>query len=152
MSSSSGIVAWSKDYALGLDEIDAQHEVLFDLLNAIWEAIVRRAENAETIKLVEELERYTVSHFTAEEAFMRVTKYPHFVEHKRNHDAFVERVNREKMAVVTGGKGLSVDLVHYLKDWLVEHILMSDKAYADFYARSQHKGSGLGSYFTRLFR
>lgn len=105
-------------------------------------------EASEAIKLIEELEHYTLSHFTAEETFMRVTNYPAFAEHKRSHDAFVDRVNREKMAVVTGGKGFSVDLVHYLKDWLVEHILVSDKGYA----RSQGKGGGLGGFFTRFFR
>lgn len=54
-------------------------------MNAIWEAIVRRAESAETIKLV-------------------------------------------------------------------EHILVSDKAYADYYAKRQDKGAGLGGFFTRFFR
>ena len=85
------------------------------------------------MEIVEELERYTLSHFVAEETFMRVTNYPDFVEHKQSHDAFAARVAKEKTAIKTGGMGLSFSLLRFLFDWLSNHILHADKSYARYY-------------------
>ena len=41
------IVAWKDAYSLGMPEIDDQHKVLFELINELWDAIVKRA-SAET--------------------------------------------------------------------------------------------------------
>ena len=66
------MVAWSSAYALGLEEIDVQHKMLFDLINALWDHIVQQSPKEGATPLGE-LERYTLSHFTAEETFMRVS-------------------------------------------------------------------------------
>lgn len=151
MSKSSSVVAWSEDYALKLPEIDEQHKILFNLLNSLWHAIVRRSGPVETLELIGELEKYTLSHFAAEETFMRVTHYLDFTEHKKQHDAFVDRVTQEKAAILGAGKPLSLDLLRFLKDWLVDHILVSDKAYANFYETTMQPKSRLGGFFKRLF-
>jgi hemerythrin-like metal-binding protein len=82
------------------------------------------------LRTLEELERYTLSHFAAEETFMRVTNFALFDAHKAQHAAFVMRVAKEKAAVVAG-QTISFDVLTFLKDWLVDHILVADKAYAD---------------------
>jgi len=93
------IVAWQEAYALDLPEIDAQHQVLFDLMNALWHAIIVRAPAQETLALVSELERYTIVHFTEEETFMRRAGYSRFDAHKHAHDRFVARVAEEKARI-----------------------------------------------------
>ncbi|MFO1219981.1 MAG: bacteriohemerythrin [Burkholderiaceae bacterium] len=124
------VVAWSRNYALGLDEIDDQHKMLFDLINRLWGHLVDNSDAATVKSTLEDLERYTLSHFTAEETFMRVTGYANFDAHKAQHAAFVQRVMREKAAVLAG-KPISFEVLTFLKDWLVDHILVADKAYAD---------------------
>ena len=70
------LIRWRAQYNLGLDEIDAQHQSLLELINKAWRAIVRRSDPSVVLAVIDELERYTLAHFTAEETFMRVTGYP----------------------------------------------------------------------------
>lgn len=141
------IAAWSDSYALGMPEIDDQHKALFVLINRLWEQIITQADSAEVMKVLEKLEQYTISHFTAEETFMRVIAYPGFDEHKAAHENFVARIGKEKAGILAGG-ALTLDILHFLKDWLVDHILVTDKAYADQHKRQS--GSVLGRFFKRL--
>ena len=69
------LIKWSDTYNLGLKEIDEQHKSLLDLINKIWQSIIDRNEKDVVFGLVEELERYTLAHFAAEETFMRVTDF-----------------------------------------------------------------------------
>lgn len=142
------LVGWKDEFSIGLPEIDEQHQALFELINRLWTAIVRQAGTDEILKIVMDLERYTLSHFTAEETFMRVAAYPDFQQHKKEHEDFVARVARERQAV-TSGKSISLDLIRFLKDWLINHILVADRKYADFHARKG--GGGLSRFFKRFF-
>ena len=145
------LVKWRPEYCLGLDEIDEQHRSLLALINDIWRAIVARDEKARIFVLVEELEKYTLSHFSAEEAFMRSTDYPDFARHKWEHQRFVERVVEEKKRAIAAGT-LSLDLMYFLRDWLIEHILVSDKIYADHAKRAKAQEGGLlGKFFRKFF-
>jgi len=143
------LIAWDGVYSVGMSEIDEQHKVLFDIINTLWDAVIRRQDGAEVLSTIEELERYTITHFTAEETFMRAHGFSGFAEHKQQHLAFIERMRQERQAVENGAK-VSLDLINFLKDWLIEHILVKDKAYA---AELQPKKTGgLGGFFSRLFR
>jgi hemerythrin len=58
------IVAWKDAYSLGMPEIDDQHKVLFELINELWDAIVKRASAENQMLVIEGLEHYTIAHFT----------------------------------------------------------------------------------------
>lgn len=123
------LVTWDDEYRFGLPEIDKQHEFLFGLMNRIWSAMNRQADQQEVLALVGELETYTVTHFSDEERYMRETHYPRFDDHKKAHDAFVVRLAKEKQAIL-GGHPLSDAMMTFLKDWLISHILVLDRDYA----------------------
>lgn len=145
------LVSWSSAYSIGLYDIDNQHQELFDLINRLWASAVRRPDVGEVERIIQELERYTIAHFTAEEAFMRVSGYPELPPHKQAHDAFVQRIAQAR-ADLKIGRVPSLELLHYLKDWLINHILVSDVAYATHYrsANLQAKVPTRG-FFARWF-
>ena len=143
------LIAWSEEYSVAMPEIDAQHQVLFDLLNRLWAAIIKRAGRDEMMAIVAELERYTVAHFAAEEAFMAATGYQDLEEHKLAHRIFVDKLAAEKKIVLAGGN-LSLDLLKFLKDWLADHILVSDKAYSLALRLGAKPQTELGRYFKKL--
>jgi hemerythrin-like metal-binding protein len=142
------VVSWSQDYALGLDEIDEQHHALFDRINELWEHLVSHSPQHEVLATLDQLEHYTLSHFTAEETFMRVTRFEGFEAHKAAHAKFVARVAKEK-AAVQAGQELSFEVLSFLKDWLVDHILVADKAYADATRPPPEPRSFWGRFFGR---
>jgi len=144
----SKLVGWNKDYSLGMPELDAQHKMLFDLINQLWRGIVANAEHQAQLKVIEQLEHYTLTHFSAEEEFFAAIRFPAADEHRRAHRAFTRRIATEKQALLNGAQ-LSLDLLHFLNDWLVNHIQGEDLAYAEYSKRSQER-SMLGRFF-KLF-
>src|ERR1019366_6753273 len=149
------LVAWSNKFELDLPEIDAQHQVLVDLINQVWAAIVLKPDREKALAILAELEKYTISHFAAEEIFMREIRYEQFAEHKGAHEEFVARIAEEK-AKLLAGQAITLDLVRFLKDWLINHILVSDKAYALEYKKRSERASSepastLGKFFKRFW-
>lgn len=145
------IVNWQDSYSVGMAEIDDQHKALFATINRLWAAIVGKGDPASVLGLLDELERYTVSHFSAEEVFMSQIGYPDFAAHKKLHALFVQRIAQER-AGVSAGKSLSLDLLHFLKDWLIQHILVEDQRYAAFCRESTKKNQGLTALFKRFWQ
>ena len=143
------LVVWSDNFSLGLAEVDEQHRYLFQLINEVWGAVINKADGAETLRLIEELEKYTVTHFTAEETFMRTTGYSQFDAHKATHAKFIARIAQEKSSVLAG-KHLSLEILHFLRNWLIDHILVYDKAYADEHRQRSGQATGLGKFFKRF--
>lgn len=151
MGARESLVQWDDSYSLGLEQIDEQHKVLFDIMNHLWSAIVRRAEGAEMQKILDELEHYTVSHFTAEEAFMQSAGFAGLEEHRKLHVHFVARI-RGARDDLREGKQISLDLLHFLRDWLVQHIQAEDRTYATDYRKSRPAGGLLGRFFAQFRR
>ncbi|MDY0108243.1 MAG: bacteriohemerythrin [Giesbergeria sp.] len=143
------LVTWQNGYALGLVEIDEQHKMLFDIMNRIWESIVRNDDATAIGSTLEDLERYTILHFTEEETFMRSIRYPNFDAHVALHRHFVQRIADEK-AKAQRGERISLELLHFLRDWLVNHILVEDKRYVTQFHTEKHNRSLLGRFFARL--
>lgn len=145
-------ISWSDDFALNLPEIDAQHQVLFGLFDEMWNAIVMRAGQADMLRLIADLDDYAIQHFKEEEAFMAATGFPRLAGHKMAHETFVRRMAAERLAIEKGSPNLSLDLLRFLRDWLVEHIMVSDREYARYYETTTHARAGLGGFFNRLAR
>lgn len=143
------LIDWNPAYSIGMDEIDDQHRVLFDIINHLWEHVIHRERGGGVLDTLDELERYTITHFTAEETFMRSHGYSGFDAHKQQHDHFINRVRNERITIEAGGP-VSLDMVNFLKDWLINHILVQDKAYAREF--ESKKLGVLGSFFARLLR
>ena len=145
------LIVWKDEYCLGLPEIDAQHASLVELINRIWKSIIDKSETPAILSIIDELEKYTIAHFSAEEDFMRATGYPDFDAHCRAHQEFIARVAQEKDRAKVSGS-LSIDLTHFLRDWLLNHILVADRAYAAHTAQDhESRGSLISRFFRRFF-
>ncbi len=138
------IVEWNNAYKLGIPEIDEQHKALVDLISDIFDAVFNKKSAAECAPLIDALEKYTIKHFSEEENMMKSIKFPNFDEHKKLHELFIAKLKEEKDRN-TRGERISVDVIHFLKDWLVNHILVKDKEYAKMY-------SGGGGFFKKFFK
>ncbi len=129
----STFIEWSNDLSVGIEEIDAQHKVLVDLLNEVHEAIQQGRTLEVTKSIIERLDEYTRVHFAVEESLMRILHYPDYERHKEEHDKLIEQL-RELRAKLDSGKGaIGFDLALFLKGWLTKHIMEGDKRYAPYF-------------------
>jgi hemerythrin len=139
-------VVWNDLYALELPEIDDQHQTLFRIINDLWQGVVAKETVDAISDVLRRLEHYTIIHFTAEEALMRSMAYPKLDEHKRAHRLFIDQIGsaRRKWAE---GEPIGLEILHFLNNWLVDHIMTIDKDYAAHYARSGQPMSLLSQFF-----
>jgi hemerythrin len=122
-------IEWSNELSVGIEEIDAQHKVLVDLLNQIHEAIQQRQGTEATSQIIERLGEYTRIHFAVEESLMRILHYPDYERHKEEHDRLIDQLNGFRTKLESGKGSISFELAHFLKVWLTKHIMETDKRY-----------------------
>lgn len=123
---------WRDEFSVKVAEIDKQHKKLFDYINEIHEAMKAKKTNEELGKIIEKLTNYTVDHFKTEERYFERFNYPNTAVHKVEHQVFVEKVNKFREDFSKGKMLLSLEIVNFLKDWLINHIQGTDQQYSSF--------------------
>ncbi|WP_043638612.1 bacteriohemerythrin [Desulfovibrio sp. TomC] len=127
------LLQWDESLATGLSEVDRQHQVLVRMICDLHEAMRTGKGKAQLQAIIEELGNYTVEHFGYEEKLMEKYKYPGYLNHRKEHTTFVDKVIafgndfRENRAAVT------TEIMNFLKNWLVGHIKGTDQKYAPFF-------------------
>ncbi|AZN36631.1 bacteriohemerythrin [Iodobacter ciconiae] len=119
---------WSDELSVGIQEIDEQHKVLIDLLNVLHDAIRLHHGSEASGHILGRLADYTRSHFMVEESLMRILGYPDYDEHKRCHEDLIKQMN-DLQARLLGGEAITFELMHFLRNWLINHIMEGDKRY-----------------------
>jgi hemerythrin len=126
-------IEWSDVLSVGIDEIDAQHQVLVDLVNEMHEAIHARHGSEAVQDVLGKLADYTKIHFAVEESLMRILGYPGYEEHKAQHEELIHSMVDLQHKVETGKTAIGFELMHFLKIWLTKHIMESDQQYSHFF-------------------
>ncbi len=123
---------WRPAFRVGDAMVDEQHKQLFVLLGALHQGIHNRDSRELVLNTLDELLDYTRYHFSAEEALMQQAGYPDYLAHKALHDALLAKVVGMRDAAAGSDSDMGMTLLEFLNDWLVKHILESDKAIGRF--------------------
>lgn len=122
-------VEWKEEYETGIAGIDAQHRQLVGVINALAEAMKEGKAKEELAKIINEMTKYAIKHFSLEERYFREHGYPEAEAHLIEHHAFEDRVQDFTVGFREGRLAMSLEIMTFLGDWLVKHINGSDKAY-----------------------
>lgn len=120
---------FTKDCLIGVPEIDEEHKKLFQLIAKVDAAVKADSDSLFTaMALITELKQYAATHFAHEEAYMEKINDPELPRQKKEHAAFIEKVNAYPLSNVTdsSAKIVILELLEYLSKWLMGHILGSD--------------------------
>lgn len=126
-----GFLDWNDSYSLGIAEIDMQHKKLVALIVKLYEAMSKAKANDVVGSILTELVMYTKTHFTTEEKYFAQFAYVNKANHELEHQKFVSKINDFKEKFDSGKVGVSIQLMNFLKDWLVHHIMKTDKQYVE---------------------
>ncbi len=126
------LFTWTDDLALGIPSIDAQHKRLVELINMLHTAMKQRSGKDALVRVVEELKKYTVTHFKYEEDLFDKHHYPETKGHVVQHEKFVETVLDFEEGLRSGKVTVTMDVMRFLKDWLMKHINGTDRLYSHF--------------------
>ena len=75
---------------------------------------------------------YTQEHFAAEERLMIAHRFPGFLEHKQEHNAFVAKVVDFQDRYRGGSVTLSLEIMQFLVEWVKNHIKVLDRHYGPY--------------------
>ncbi|MEI7840421.1 MAG: bacteriohemerythrin [Methylococcaceae bacterium] len=119
---------WLDKYAIGQDTIDKQHQYLFELANII----VDPYNDPQTTYLnIQALYEYTQTHFRDEELLMEQCDYPDYENHKKAHRQLIAKLNTVGNGILTDEAPRTV-VIHFMKDWILTHILSEDMRFGNF--------------------
>ena len=120
-----------EEYSTGIPQIDAEHKRLFEIAESAYE--LRRNEfipdKYDNIRdLLEELREYTKEHFKHEEEYMESIQYKKMFTQKIEHQAFIDKLDEIDLDDIDENSDQMIDdILEFLTNWLVEHILHTDK-------------------------
>ena len=127
-------IIWNDSYSVGVKEIDDQHKKLFELINQTYKVMTEKQGRDAGKKIIDGLVDYTVYHFSHEEGLMRKAEYSDYDEHIKKHEKLVGQVVDFQKKFDSGEADIDQDLMKFLKEWLSNHIMGTDK----FYTSSMH--------------
>ncbi len=118
------------EYKTGIDFVDEEHRKLFEIAQEAYqlqqnEFIPDKYDHL--VKILEELKDYTKFHLSLED-YMQEIGYKEMFTQKVQHDAFIQKLDAMDMDAIDENSEAAVsDILTFLTDWLVEHIVNLDK-------------------------
>jgi hemerythrin len=132
------MLAWTPSPAIGVPEIDAQHETLLERAGGFEVAVRAHEQTFRLADLSGYLLDYARVHFAAEEQLMRDVGYPGLAEQVHEHSEFTRRLRSlvPQWESEDGSTAMLAALVGFLDSWLTDHVSSSDQLFGD-YVRSR---------------
>ncbi len=120
------IIEWKEAYEIGIPEVDMQHKILVNITNELIEAHLKQTGNSIIYQILERLVEYTKYHFKDEEKLFD-NKYSGAEKHRGEHDHFILEIDLLQNEARRKNLLLPYKTLDFLKDWLITHILGTDK-------------------------
>jgi hemerythrin-like metal-binding protein len=124
--------------SVGNSQIDHDHQKLVHYVNEMHDAMMAGHGKDVVGPILHKLVLYTHEHFAREEGIWRAGHYAGLVAHQKLHHDLLKTVTDFQAKYNAGAVALSVDVMNFLRDWLKNHILKSDKEAADAIAAAAH--------------
>lgn len=122
-------IRWNEELSVDNPIIDEQHKELFRTINEFYTAIAEKKNKLATQKVIEEMEKYIKTHFTSEEIMMKNAGYEGLNQHLNEHQFYIEKVQDLRERYEQGRLILSLEVTNFIKDWITNHIMVTDQKY-----------------------
>lgn len=119
--------AWTEDWAVGVREIDADHQRLCALAQSMHRALLDGRSKTMIEELLARLLDYTDYHFTHEERLMTRIGYPELRQHQREHEKLRSEVRAMQARAASGEVTMTIEVMLFLMNWLRQHTAASDQ-------------------------
>ena len=125
---------WKKEYEIGIEKVDNEHKMLFDIANKGYELLENDFYTDKYDKIMDiigELNDYAKFHFDEEEKYLASVGYKKLFTHKIEHDYFMKKVNDVNLKEMDQDQDKYIlGILDFVVKWIQDHILDKDKEYA----------------------
>lgn len=123
------LITWGEKLETGIGVIDRQHQHWVGLINSLDQAMVDGRGLEQLVETLNALLEYTHSHFRTEEVLMERHGYEDLDLHRREHRVFTDQVEIYRDRLELGQNILTVQVMQYMRQWLVTHVTGTDRGY-----------------------
>ena len=131
------LIVWDNNYSVGFELFDKQHQKLVEMINDLYAAFLSGEAHKKAPTIINKMINYTDYHFKSEEKYFDMYNFPFSEEHKEIHKSFVNKVRELKHGIENGKVTVSYDIMNFLRQWLIEHIMGEDQKYTEFFKTNQ---------------
>lgn len=127
-------IEWDASFSVNNVEIDNQHKEWINIYNKMHDSLTTAdsaAYQKAATEVIQAMLEYSRKHFSFEEEYMRKIGYPDFVEHYRLHKDFDTLIYTYNRDIQEGRVVLNSQVLKVIENWLLDHILVEDKKYAE---------------------
>ena len=135
---------WSPEHEVFIAQIDAEHRDLFQMADALEQAMEAHAPPAETQGHLHALVAHAEDHFSHEEWLMQSVSYPSYGWHKQQHETARKRLKLFIPLIEKGDSEAAEVFLEFLEGWLQDHTTVTDRmmaAYVRNYERAHATGA-----------
>lgn len=127
-------IQWDESLVLGFEQIDNQHQQIFEHFNKLSEAAALGKSKEVIEELTAFLFDYAHVHFTTEDKIMLEYRYPKIEEQRHEHGAFVRNANglMKRIEVEGATREIAAEITKTLLLWIVQHIKKHDKQLVEY--------------------
>jgi hemerythrin len=124
-------IDWNESFSVGIKIIDSQHKMLFKLLNQLNDVLEKPEDETLTTTevAIHGLLAYVDFHFTTEEKYFEEFNYENKEAHIQQHHFYIKKINEFHDRYPKEGDKIINEVLIFLKDWILNHINISDKKY-----------------------
>lgn len=124
------VLLWDQAMSVSDSTIDSQHRKLLDVINQLDVAMRAGRGRFVLVDVLNRLLAYARTHFAYEEFMMEAIGHASIARHRGEHRELLAKVIDYRRRLEDEDADLSADVAVLLREWLVEHIMRSDRAYA----------------------
>jgi hemerythrin-like metal-binding protein len=141
------LIVWNNELVTGITEIDEQHRILVNSINEANTRLNGIQINAEILeKITQDLLSYALYHFETEALLMQQFNYAAAENneaeiHQQQHREFSATVVAVREGIKAGNLITHEQLLTFLNNWLINHILNTDKKLAAFIISKQDENA-----------
>ena len=118
---------WYDNYNIGVEHIDRQHQQLAKTIKKLQKSLSKGRFTPEAGEALKFLVHYTQEHFRAEEELMAKIGYKDLAAHRLLHKKLEQQIIDILLDLKKGKQIDAYELVDFLIDWLIHHIVNEDK-------------------------
>ncbi len=127
-------LTWQADFSVQVKELDEQHQRLINLINDLIDCLNSSSANDKYVKdLVKDLKVDEAQHFATEEKYFVKFSYPEAELHTAKHRQFLEACEKIEKLYTQDTLLYVTNLIYFLEEWWINHILGDDKKYSHFF-------------------
>ena len=126
---------WTNEMSVKSQEIDQQHKQLVSILNELYQAFIDKEHIKKIGTIISKMSDYTKYHFDTEEKYFISFDFYDKGNHIMEHQDFKNKVNEFNQKYHANNGALTYDVMNFLRNWLIKHIMETDQKYIECFTK-----------------